>query len=767
MPEDTRRTFLKTVGLAVGATGIAGATGTNLGVLADGDTPSTPLLDDESWTTFQYDAANTGHSPGSAPSEYPFVEWSKQIGDGGDIISPPTIVDGTGYTVDTNGTLTAFDLETRETDWQVSLQNGTPQKDGQQTHNLSPTIVGDVVLASVHGVLHARNISDGSVQWTKAFDNADTENNWILSPTTVTDGTVYVSADEDGLYALDLVDGSERWSVDASGEMYAPAVVDGMAYFVADDGIHALDADDGTEQWHVEENRNPHAALTVADGRVYADNREYVMAYDADDGTERWSYDGSDYFGGSSAYADGTLFCITESGNPFALDGATGTRLWHSSEVGGSSSSLSVADGIVYVVNDGVFATKDEIGAFGLDAKTGDVLWRYQPRDVSHYAYQPASPTIADGTLYVGDDMGYVYALAPTAPDGTNWRFEIASETTEEFIRNSNLSPAVGEETVYSRTGWDVVAINDESGTERWRFEEEIELYLAPVSANGTVFVVGEGDNTGEDLLYALDEQAGTVQWRHSFDSRVHQITASEDGTVYAYSDEQLFALDADTGKQEWVLTGDDCSPIHSPRTDFVVTDDDILYGAYSHLYAIDRTDGTIRWSVYHRLMYTGLAVEDGIAYVGVNGTSDDEPNNVLAFDVADGSELWSTQVTDMPIDGIAVDGDSLYATLGFGETPLLVQLSADDGTERWRFEGNAEGDGVVTAPVAVDDTVYFAANRRVYAFDSDGNRTERWETTGTIAESPVVADDAVYVPSVEQVGSGLLCFVYSFDRDE
>ena len=762
MPEDTRRTFLKTVGLAVGATGIAGATGTNLGVLADGDTPSTPLLDDESWTTFQYDTANTGHSPGSAPSEYPFVEWSKQIGDGGYTISPPTIVDGTGYTVNTNGTLTAFDLETRETDWQVSLQSGTPQKDGQQTHDLSPTVAGDVVLASVHGVLHARNISDGSVQWTKSFDNADTENNWILSPTTVTDGTVYVSADEDGLYALDLADGSERWSVDASGEMYAPAVVDGVAYFVADDGIHALDADDGTEQRHVEENRNPHAALTVADGRVYADNREYVMAYDADDGTERWSYDGSDYFGGSSAYADGTLFCITESGNPFALDAATGTRLWHSSEVGGQSSSLSVADGVLYLINDGVFATKDEIGAFGLDAKTGDVLWRYQPRDVSHYAYQPASPTIADGTLYVGDDMGYVYALAPTAPDATNWRFETKATLTWESdpIRKAHMSPAAGEGTVYSKTAGDVVAIDEESGTERWRFEGDAEIELAPVFTDGTVFVASETE------LYALDGRAGTVQWKRSFEDRIDAMTGTEDGTVYVAADEQVFALDAETGEQEWVAPGEQCSLLRWPETDLVVTDDDVLYAGYDHLYAIDRTDGTVRWSVHHSFDGPSLAVGGGTAYVGTD-TSDDEPDNVLAFDVEDGSKLWSTQMTELPIDGIAADDDSLYVTLEDGKTPLLVELSADDGTERWRFEGNDDGDGVVPVPVIAGDTVYFAANRRVHAFDRNGNRTGRWETTGPIGESPVVTDDAVYVPSADHIKSGLLNFVYSFDRDE
>ncbi len=352
MVEDTRRTFLKTVGLAVGATGIASATETNLGVLADDETSSTPPLTGENWSTFQYDPANTGHSPGSAPSEYPFVEWSKKIGETGPAFSPPNIVDGTGYIVTTNAMLTAFDLETQGIDWQVSLRSGLSQDFEQRTDNLSPTVSGDVVLASVHGVLHARNISDGNVKWTKTFDNADTNRDWHLSSTTVVDGTVYVSAQADGLYALDLADGSERWSVDAAGKTYTPAVADGMVYFSGGDTIYAVDAEDGTKQWHETYESGPNAALTVADGRVYANDGTSVLALDANDGTQRWSRGGYDYLGGSSAYADGTLFFVMQSGGTVALDGTTGAELWQSTEIGRMTSSLSVADGVVYIISD-------------------------------------------------------------------------------------------------------------------------------------------------------------------------------------------------------------------------------------------------------------------------------------------------------------------------------------------------------------------------------------------------------------------------------
>ncbi len=357
------------------------------------------------------------------------------------------------------------------------------------------------------------------------------------------------------------------------------------------------------------------------------------------------------------------------------------------------------------------------------------MLWQYERREVTYYSETSyPSPTIADGTLYVADRMGYVYALGPTAPEGVNWRFEIAADMSGDWVNPAHISPAVGDGTVYSRDGYDLVAIDEESGTERWRFEGDSEPLLDPVFADGTVFVAS-------GPVYALDGQTGTVQWKRSFDDRYEDLTVSEDGTVYVATYEQLFALDADTGKQEWVAPGGQCSALRSTRTNLVVTDDDIFYAAEDHLYAIDRSDGTIRWSVYNKDMETGsvhagLTVADGTIYVGVNDTHYDGPNNVLAFDAEDGSKQWGAQATDMPVKGITAHGDTLYVTFENGGTPLLIGLSAADGTVRWRFEGNDDGgkDGIgsapVTAPVVMDDTVYFAGNRRIHAFDSDGNQT-------------------------------------------
>jgi hypothetical protein len=75
--------------------------------------------------------------------------------------------------------------------------------------------------------------------------------NQSTSSPAVVDGVVYVGSDDGNLFAVDAVDGTERW-VFATGEWIesSPAVVDGVVYVGSGDkNLYALNAADGTERW--------------------------------------------------------------------------------------------------------------------------------------------------------------------------------------------------------------------------------------------------------------------------------------------------------------------------------------------------------------------------------------------------------------------------------------------------------------------------------------------------------------------------------------
>jgi len=130
-----------------------------------------------------------------------------------------------------------------------------------------------------------------------------------------------------------------------------------------------------------------------------------------------------------------------------------------------------------------------------------------------------------------------------------------------------------------------------------------------------------------------------------------------------------------------------------------------------------------------------------------------DSQGRVSAFDAASGSRLWDFDTTPEGRDenaiggGVAVDGDTVYATTGFGE---LLALNAADGTVKWR---KLLGNPLRDAPTIADGRVYAVSIvNELYALDVK-NGEELWHHSGIAesatlmgASSPAVLGDSVVV---------------------
>jgi len=134
--------------------------------------------------------------------------------------------------------------------------------------------------------------------------------------------------------------------------------------------------------------------------------------------------------------------------------------------------------------------------------KTADnnvTIWKYE---IGHAIL--SSPVIgADGTIYVGSDDHFVYAIDS---DGTlKWKFE-----TGMYVQSTC---AIGEDnTIYvgSLDGY-VYALDGLNGDLKWRTGLNGLIYSSPVISNdGTIFI-----GSYDKHLYALDEHDGSVKWKY------------------------------------------------------------------------------------------------------------------------------------------------------------------------------------------------------------------------------------------------------------
>ncbi|HVN64786.1 MAG TPA: PQQ-binding-like beta-propeller repeat protein, partial [Candidatus Binataceae bacterium] len=191
-----------------------------------------------------------------------------------------------------------------------------------------------------------------------------------------------------------------------------------------------------------------------------------------------------------------------------------------------------------------------------------------------------SSPVIGpDGTIYIGNDDGYLYAMNPNGTE--KWASQVSSYGLALHV------PAVADDgTVYiGTTEGGLVALNPD-GSQKWTFFAFGSILSAPaIGPDGTIYF-----GSADQLLYAItDEGQGSASedWVYSTNGPIDSSPAlSADGsTVYVGStDMNLYAVwtgtdgmnTAGSEKWEFATSGQvESSPvIASDGTIYIAADD-------------------------------------------------------------------------------------------------------------------------------------------------------------------------------------------------
>ena len=166
------------------------------------------------------------------------------------------------------------------------------------------------------GAVRAIGRDSGDQQW--MFETGD----WITSPPTYDDGSVFVGSDDGHIYALHADDGTEEWAFDTGANVQAsPAVADGTVFVGSwDNTLFAIDDEEGTELWTFTADGAILSSAAVVDGVVYVgSNDSNVYAIDTDDGTELWKFDTEFWVGSSPAVADDRVYIGSGDGHVYAI----------------------------------------------------------------------------------------------------------------------------------------------------------------------------------------------------------------------------------------------------------------------------------------------------------------------------------------------------------------------------------------------------------------------------------------------------------------
>jgi outer membrane protein assembly factor BamB len=255
---------------------------------------------------------------------------------------------------------------------------------------------GRVFIATIDDhALRAYDATTGSRLWTVTLDGG-------ANAPTLASGTLFVQSGSFGLYAIDPVTGSIRWSTSylGSGSTGSPALAGGRL-FTTDGDANALEAFDprtGDHLWTTFIDGDDDGSAVAVDGMVFVGSVAGTMyAMDQATGAILWQQSLGTGTESTPAIANGIGYIGNDSGDLLAFRVSDGTELWSAhTGAGFGLSSPIVANGVVYA---------STLGTYAYDALNGDLLWRAPTQFVN------AEPVVVDGHLYVADFGGRVWAF--------------------------------------------------------------------------------------------------------------------------------------------------------------------------------------------------------------------------------------------------------------------------------------------------------------------------------------------------------------------
>jgi glucose dehydrogenase len=302
----------------------------------------------------------------------------------------------------------------------------------------------------------------------------------------------------------------------------------------------------------------------------------------------------------SPVHESGTIYVGSDDGSLWALDLATLQPKWKVDTGGRIRSTPAVSDGYVYFASDDGFL-------YRVDAADGNRSWRFNLQSVGiervfpslyppySYDYLSSSPTLHEGTVFIGSANGTLYAVDAVS-GREKWHFNTGGR-----IRST---PKVHQKRVYFGS-WDqhLYALDIETGNQVWRFDTGGVVQATPAFGDGRVFI-----GSRNPRVFALDAKSGKPVWEfeHTDGSWVESSGIYKDGVLYIGSSDalHLFAFDGATGAVRWKYrTGgwSWCTPSITGETIYIGS-----ISAYPYyfegvtlqrgLHAVDLNTGKARW---------------------------------------------------------------------------------------------------------------------------------------------------------------------------
>ena len=284
-------------------------------------------------------------------------------------------------------------------------------------------------------------------------------------------------------------------------------------------------------------------------------------------------------------------------------------------------------------------------------------------------------------------------------------------------------------------------------------------------NASGGGLAFGEGRlfvSSNFGTISALDPETGGVIWQQKLDAPTTAAPSVHDGLVYIVSgDEVAWALETDTGRVRWQLSGtpDIHNVLGGPAP--AITDKYVIFGFGSgEVQGAFRKGGLRLWEAQIAGERRGVSsgrvrdITGDPVVVGERVFVGTHAGRMVALSLGSGARLWTAE--EGPLNPVWPAGDSIFLVSDRNE---LVRLSAEDGTRIWghplplfterKPKKQAGIVGHYGPLIAGGQLILASGDGKLRFFDpASGQMTRSIDLPGGAASNPVVAGGTLYVVS-------------------
>jgi len=339
--------------------------------------------------------------------------------------------------------------------WRVGIEGS-----GTESRLLSPPIVvgGRVYVLDTDFDLHALDEASGRTIWTRNMKREGQEDDAFGGGVSFGDGRIFVTTGFGEVVAVDPAGGDIVWRQRIAGPIRsAPTIVNGRVFVLTvDNQFVVLNADNRVLQWThngiLEQTTligSPSPAVT-GDVAIVPYSSGEIYALRVENGQQAWqeniaavrrgeSIGGLADIRGNPVVDRGVVYAVSHSGRMVAVDVRTGQRIWEQ-EVGGINTP--------WIAGDWIFLVSNENQLVALARENGRVKWitqldRYEDPDDADDPIQWSGPVLAGGRLILVSSDARMIEVAPETGEVTQ-RSELPGDTL--------IAPVVANNTLFILT---------------------------------------------------------------------------------------------------------------------------------------------------------------------------------------------------------------------------------------------------------------------------------------------------------------------------